>query len=414
MDGAAIRWADAPFICLVTRTRAPTGAQATRRSSSATANRGCAASTTTGDSEALPVRRDYTDILPMLRHRHQPDHPAVAAVLSRPRDVTLTIDARLQVRVAEIMARHAARSRTGRAAAVVIDPATGDLLASVSYPWPETARTGTSAVQREAQLDRARYGLYPPGSTFKLVTAAAAMLKDPAAARTSFVCTRLPDGRVGARIGGYNRPIRDDVLDTQPHGSVDMRAGMVVSCNAYFAQLATRLGPAALIEAADRAGLSLAAGNETARIRDTLPQAGYGQGDVLASPLRMARVAAAIAGGGGIRDVRTIADGTVSPALEFLPGEAARQLGSFMREAVLSGTGRSVRNEATAIAGKTGTAEVTGAASHAWFIGFAPYGQAKSRVAVAVIVENAGYGGTAAAPAAAEIVAAAAALGLAR
>jgi peptidoglycan glycosyltransferase len=189
---------------------------------------------------------------------------------------------------------------------------------------------------------------------------------------------------------------------------------MVVSCNAYFAQLATRLGPAALLEASDRAGLSLTPGNTTARIRETLPQAGYGQGDVLASPLRMARVVAAIAAGGGIRDVRTIADATAPPALAFLPGESARQLGAFMREAVLNGTGRSVRGEPTAIAGKTGTAEVTGAPSHAWFVGFAPYGAANSRVAVAVIVENAGYGGTAAAPAAAEIVAAAAALGLAR
>jgi cell division protein FtsW (lipid II flippase) len=367
-----------------------------------------------GGGGSLTVHRDYRDLLPMLRHRHQPDHPTVAALLARPRDVTLTIDARLQARAAEIIARHAAKSRTGRAAAVVIDPATGDLLASVSYPWPVSTRGASLASQREAQLDRARYGLYPPGSTFKLVTAAAALLKDPGAARTSFGCARLPDGRIGARISGYTRPIRDDVLDTQPHGHVDMRSGMVVSCNAYFAQLAARLGPAALLEAADRAGLSLAPGNAVPRIRDTLPQAGYGQGDVLASPLRMARVSAAIAADGRIRDVRTTTADAPSAALEFLPAESARQLGSFMREAVLNGTGRSVRNEPTAIAGKTGTAEVTGAASHAWFVGFAPYGQANARVAVAVIVENAGYGGTAAAPAAAEIVAAAAALGLAR
>ena len=64
--------------------------------------------------------------------------------------------------------------------------------------------------------------------------------------------------------------------------------------------------------------------------------------------------------------------------------------------------------------GGTGTAEVTGAPSHSWFIGFAPYGAATHRVAVAVILENAGYGGAGAAPAAGEIVAAAAALGLAK
>jgi peptidoglycan glycosyltransferase len=85
-----------------------------------------------------------------------------------------------------------------------------------------------------------------------------------------------------------------------------------------------------------------------------------------------------------------------------------------MRDVVLEGTGRSVRSSPVAIAGKTGTAELNGAPSHSWFIGFAPYGPASRRVAVAVILENAGYGGTAAAPAAGEIVEAAAALGLAR
>ena len=74
-----------------------------------------------------------------------------------------------------------------------------------------------------------------------------------------------------------------------------MRKGIVVSCNAYFAQLALDLGPSPLIETATRAGLAVTPGNTPARVRETLPQAGYGQGDVLASPLRMARVAAAIA-----------------------------------------------------------------------------------------------------------------------
>jgi peptidoglycan glycosyltransferase len=85
-----------------------------------------------------------------------------------------------------------------------------------------------------------------------------------------------------------------------------------------------------------------------------------------------------------------------------------------MRDVVLSGTGRSLRDAPIAIAGKTGTAEIAGAPSHAWFVGFAPYGPAKRRVAVAVLLENAGYGGTAAAPVAGEIVSAAAALGVIR
>ena len=366
--------------------------------------------------ESWTIRRDYRDLLPMLRHRHEPDHAAVKAMLARPREVRLTVDARLQLRVAAILARYASRSHSGHAAAVVLDPDTGDLLASVSYPWPEASSppATASAEASAALLDRARYGLYPPGSTFKLVTAAAALLRDPSAARTAFVCSRLDDGRVGARVKGWARPIRDDVLDRNPHGTVDMHQGLVVSCNAYFAQLAASLGTGPMLAAADRAEVSLARDNRPARIRETLPQVGYGQGDVVASPLRMARIAAALASDGTLRDVRIDSALPAPAGHEFLPPPSARLLASFMRDVVLNGTGRSLRGEPVAIAGKTGTAEVADSPSHAWFVGYAPYGAAKQRIAVAVILENAGYGGTAAAPVAGEIVSAASALGLIR
>ena len=365
--------------------------------------------------DAWTVRRDYSDLLPLLRHRRSPGHSAVEAVLERPRDVTLTIDARLQARVASILAHHASKSRTGRAAAVVLDASTGAVLASVSHPWPADTGSPVSGVQEaNALLDRARYGLYPPGSTFKLVTAAAALLRDPNAASTTFMCSRLEDGRVGARIKGWSRPIRDDVLDREPHGRIDMHRAIVVSCNAYFAQLAASLGPGALVDAAERAGIAVAPQNAAARVRDTLPQAGYGQGDVLASPLRMARVVAAIASNGTIREPRLEASDAVAAPRDFLPAASSRLLASFMRDAVLSGTGRSLRGLSIPIAGKTGTAEVADAPSHAWFAGFAPHGPARTRIAVAVILENAGYGGTAAAPVAGEIVSAAAALNLLR
>ena len=71
-----------------------------------------------------------------------------------------------------------------------------------------------------------------------------------------------------------------------------------------------------------------------------------------------------------------------------------------MRDVVLSGTGRSLRNHPWRIAGKTGTAEVTGKPPHGWFVGFAPYGHASKRIAFAIVIENAGYGGASAAPAA--------------
>jgi peptidoglycan glycosyltransferase len=128
----------------------------------------------------------------------------------------------------------------------------------------------------------------------------------------------------------------------------------------------------------------------------------------------MAAIAAAIAADGNLREVRVRASDTKPAVHPFIPVEIARTLGSYMRDVVLDGTGRSVKTVPIPIAGKTGTAEVSGAPSHSWFVGFAPYGAATRRVAVAVILENAGYGGQGAAPAAGEIVAAAAALGLAK
>jgi len=226
---------------------------------------------------------------------------------------------------------------------------------------------------------------------------------------------RLPDGRVGAKVPGFG-VVRDDVLDSHPHGTIDMRDGLVHSCNAYFAQLAVRVGPQALLDTAMRAGISVAPSNSLEQLRATLPQAGYGQGYVVTSPLRMARVAAAIASNGVFRELRT--DGHSPSSSDdaedapLLPPQAASLLGQYLRDAVLEGTGQSLRNHPMKIAGKTGTAEIKGAPSHAWFVGFAPYGPARKKIAFAVIIENAGYGGLAAAPVAGEIVTAAASLGL--
>jgi cell division protein FtsW (lipid II flippase) len=348
---------------------------------------------------------DYEELIPLLRHRYAPDHPQVKAFLGRKRDITTTIDAPLQARVANILSKYAARSATGRAAAVVLDPDSGHVLAIGNYPFPD-------GDGEEHLLDRARYGLYPPGSTFKLVTAVAALRRDPASSRAAFTCTRQPNGRVGIKMPGWG-VVRDDVLDTHPHGTITMHDGIVRSCNAYFAQLAVRVGSKQMLDTAALLGISVARDNSAARLRQTLPQAGYGQGDVVATPLRLARVAGAIASKGMLRE----------PVLEkhssepehherLLTADAATLLGQYLRDAVLTGSGRSLRGNPWRISGKTGTAEISGAQSHAWFTGFAPHGTAQKRIAFAVIIENAGYGGSAAAPAAGEIVNAAAASGL--
>ncbi len=372
----------------------------------------------TGKIERV-VRYDYRELVPLLRHRDDPQNPAVRKILDRPRDVHMSLDARLLVRVSEILKNQLQQAHQDKGAAVVMDPATGDLLAAVSYPLPPLDPNAADAPAPEQEsnpyLDRARYGLYPPGSTFKVVTAMAALRKDPALTHKTYECIRLPDGRVGNYIKGSKRPIRDDVQDTAPHGTEDMERGLVVSCNAYFAQLGTYdVGAKALWDTTNLLGIAAASPNTEAQLKKSLPQSSYGQGQVVASPFQMARVAATVANGGAMPEGRWITDETnarIQPAQQVLGADAARTLGKFMREVVTGGTGR--RAAATVpMAGKTGTAELADAPSHAWFIGFAPYGGASRKIAVSVLVENGVYGGTAAAPAAAEIVNAAVKLGL--
>ncbi len=359
------------------------------------------------------VRRDYTEIVPLLRHRWQPEHRAVQKILERERNLKLTIDARLQMRTAEILRRISAGHG---AAAVVLDVDTGEVLASATYPWPERMPVRVVEGSESEVIDRARYGIYPPGSTFKLVTAMAALRKDPAVAQKTFLCQHLSGGRVGNQVRGWGRPIRDDVTDKIPHGEVDLPKGITVSCNAYFAQLGTyEVGPEALLETAQLMGITTAKPNTPEALKDALPQASYGQGQVIATPFQMARVAAAIARGGSMPQGRRVLDKS-EPEQEPVPvlsQDSAALIARSMRRVVTNGTAaRILGGVSPPIAGKTGTAEVQGKRSHSWFIGFTPYGSSGRKIAFAVIVEHGGYGGRLAAQASGEIVQAAAKLGL--
>jgi peptidoglycan glycosyltransferase len=336
--------------------------------------------------------------------------------------VRLSIDMRLQAKVAELLKSGIERAGKQDGAAVVLSE-TGELLAAVSYPWPVTLAAsavspgagGAPDAADERLLDRVRYGVYPPGSSFKLVTMTAALRKDPALDRQTFTCERLPDGRVGTRIPGWSRPIRDDPADRMPHGVLDLERALVVSCNAYFAQLGLRLGPQALQETAGLFEISLGQPETTRQVRDTLPYAAYGQGQVLATPFKMARVAATMAAGGRMPQGRWVLDESnrrTDAPRPILPISQAELIARTMRRVVLEGTGRSLRSVEPPIAGKTGTAEVQNAPSHSWFVGFAPYGGTGTRVAFAVVVEHGGYGASTAAPIAGDIVTAARSLGL--
>jgi cell division protein FtsI/penicillin-binding protein 2 len=370
------------------------------------------------------VKVDYRELIPLLRHRYEPDHPGVKRILERSRDVKTSIDVRLQLAAAQILERYARQAGRGAgatgAAAVVMDPATGDLLASAGYPWPGELPVRDTEEAAPTLIDRARYGIYPPGSTFKIVTAMAALRKDQGLARQTYQCTALPDGRVGNRVRGWGRPIRDDVTDRVPHGTVDMEKAIRVSCNAYFAQLATYAVQAqALLETADLLGIKVARPNTPEQLKDALPQAGYGQGQVVATPFQMARVAATVANDGAMPEGRWVTDASNTRTAEpvrILTGTPEGFIARSMREVVTAGTARQLAGIEPAIAGKTGTAEIQGKPSHSWFIGYAPYGAAagkgRRRIAFAVIVEQGGYGGRVAALAAGEIVRKAAELGL--
>jgi peptidoglycan glycosyltransferase len=244
-----------------------------------------------------------------------------------------------------------------------------------------------------------------------LLTAAAALRESPAAHEREFTCAPLPGNRIGARLPGFGPPVYDDVHDEKAHGRIGMRDGLVKSCNAYFAQLAIALGSDTLARTAAAAGIELNASTSPERARANLPHAGYGQGEVVATPLRMARVAAAIATDGVIRETPIVIGPTPSISAVFVSPAAARTLAADLRQAVVGGTGRLLRDHPARIGGKTGTAEVDAAASHAWFVGFAPHGGAR-RIAFAVVLENAGYGGQAAAKVAGQVATAAMSIGI--
>ncbi len=351
-----------------------------------------------GDKRVRVLRYDYSELVPLLRARMNPSNEAVRKVMEAPRDIRLTIDARLQLRLTVAFQRHLRTLGRSSGAVAVIHPASGEVLAAVSLPLPD-AETGDRA------LDFARFGEYPPGSAFKLVTAVAALRRDPALARVQHECLRLPDGRVGSRVRG--RIIRDDIRDKRPHGRIAMYEALVHSCNAFFSQLGTLdVGAEQILSTAQLFNIDAARPNTAQNLDRDLPQAAYGQAQVLVTPLRLARVAGAIAAGGRLLPARihlTPAEKDAG-ARAILDPSLAAELQTAMRAVVTRGTGRSAANSRVPVAGKTGTAELARGAAHAWFAGFAPAaGPVEDRVAFAIIVANGGYGGAAAAPFAADI-----------
>ena len=348
---------------------------------------------------------DFNDLAPVVRFRHQRANPQLQALLKRDRDVHATIDVRLQMKASQIL-QHNLEASHKKGALVVMSAESGEVLALASYPAPPVNGPGTP----DELLDRARYGQYPPGSTFKLVTAIAALRIDPRATEKRYNCHPLGDGRTGTIIPGWRRPIRDDIMD-HAHGTLDMAAAITVSCNAYFAQLGVdAVGSQALHDTAGLLGIPV---GTTEQVKKMLPFTSYGQGEVLMTPFKMARVAATIADSGQMPEGKWVTDPsnkrleTPHPILE---AASAEFLQKAMRNVVTSGTARTaMAGLDVSVAGKTGTAQLDEGEPHSWFAGFAPFDapDANNRISFAVVVEHGGYGAKFAAPIARQVVEAA-------
>jgi penicillin-binding protein 2 len=337
--------------------------------------------------------------------------------------VYLALDMKLQQ-----VAEEALRGKVG--AVVAVDPRNGAVRVMASSPAydpnvfiPPIDRQALQDIlnhPRQALLNRA-VRAYPPGSTFKLVTASAALKSGAISRGTAAHCS-----------GGYRRGRWFGCWRT--HGTVRLLAAIAASCDVYFYKAAEKMGPEALQAVArdfglgERTGLGVpaeVAGNVPTEQwllahehrqwygGDTLNTA-IGQGAVLVTPLQMALVTATVANGGDLYQpqlVERIVDGegekiyTFRPKLRRrvgVPAKALKTVREGMYQAVYGrgGTGAGVRVPGVAIAGKTGSAETQGHA-HAWFVSFAPYDH--PTLACAVIVEHGRHGSESAVPITKEI-----------
>jgi cell division protein FtsI/penicillin-binding protein 2 len=300
---------------------------------------------------------------------------------SPPQPVTTTLDPAVQTAADNTLA-----GSTQTAALVALDAATGEIRAVVSRPLNG--------------FDRALAGTYPPGSTMKIVTTEALLVKgDDLTTPISCPTDVVVDGKHFHNIEGEG--------GTQ----LNLQQAFVQSCNTAFVQLAATLKASELTRAADNLGFNApeplpltSKGSSFPPPKDLADQAGaaIGQAEVLATPLHMASVAAAVASGAWHQPTLTAgasATATVTPLDPGVAGKLRTLMGLVVSDP--SGTGILAKLPGTSVSGKTGTAEFGNAnppRTHAWFVGF------RGNLAFAVLVEGGGVGGKVAAPLAAKFL----------
>lgn len=341
-------------------------------------------------------------------------------------DVTLTIDLDVQRALEEAMAN------VEHGAGVAMDPRDGSILAMVSRPafdpnefsrgisfarWSELTADGNPL------LNRAIQSAYPPGSTFKIVTMLSGLryaLVEP----TAHMPTTCTGGYFfgGRRFGCWEK---------RGHGSVDLVAALQFSCDVYFYQLGLRLGldrlqnTARAVGMGERTGIDLPAETRglvptkewyDKRFKGHMPRGallnlGIGQGELLVSPLQLVLMTSIVANGGHalrphvVRSVQGAPEFKIEKPIEpglVVDGAIWGAVHLAMQKVVDAGTAAAARLPGIAVGGKTGTAQNPHGKDHALFVCYAPV--EAPRIAIAVVAENSGHGGSVCAPIAAHVL----------
>lgn len=309
-----------------------------------------------------------------------------------------------------------------RGAVVVMEPATGKILAMVSKPsydpnavdaiWEELV----ADEEKESPLiNRATQGLYPPGSTFKVLTSLEFMRENPDTyEKYKYDCN--------GSINYQNMTIH--CYNKKKHGVVNLPKSFAKSCNTSFASIGKSLDVSSFFSLCDsflfnhnlpiemESNPSSYTLQKGASSTSELMQTAIGQGNTLITPLHNAMIVAAVANDGVMMKPYVVdrienADGNLvkgyAPTIAAKPmtPEEAYYIGEMMRLVVKDGTGTKLKDLDQKAAGKTGSADNSNGKAHAWFIGYAPYDDPK--IVVSIIVENVGTGSDYAVPIAKKI-----------
>ena len=318
-----------------------------------------------------------------------------------------------------------------KGAVVALDYTTGAVLAMASSPsydpnelashhLNDTTRAWKNLVADPSSplTNRATREIYPPGSTFKLVTAAAAL-------QNGYHPNSMVDSPENWILPGTRTPLTNE---TNCGGSrITLAHALDISCNTAFGKVGVSLGQDKIRDQAERFGFGKVVNSDVSSVASRFPQnltdaqlaqSSIGQYDVAASPLQMAMVTAGIANDGKLMtpyltaqvrasNLQVVSEHHPKQMSQPMTKESAEQLKAMMVSVVNNGTGKRARINGTTVGGKTGTAQtVKGKAPYAWFVGWSD----NPHVAVAVFIQssdtaiNEVSGGRLAAPIARDVI----------